>query len=472
MAPHTLSKSSSAPVVRRAGFAAHYAHTERRALEAKEKSRGFQRQGATVIAKGPPKPHVKIAVADSKEQEFQRLLQSDGFRQRFSPRTQHAACFVGKLATGDKDPSQGWNLLVQHDVTKYKQAEEEKERAAAQKRLEVGLEQQRQAHKRTQSSNKALQESRQNWSTKFQHDSAQMKKEHEEILKKKEDAKQELNRQRKLQLDDARQRKLDETRRQAHEDQINAIAALERGRLREENEMKLRAEQRKDLMECSRAATRAIEERKQQMLVEQEEDRKRMAFYNARVEAEDERRRQQEEERTEKIKKRLASFDQFQGGSAVELMRKQAIEDEKRAKMHRQADDAKAEAKELEKRRAREELQKQCNESVERQLADKAAAAKRMRDEESVHAERVFRLDAKFKADESAKSQERRRKANQNAEALKEQIHKQVEDVERMSSRERALNRSRLELAKGSLEGIFQQRRQGGWPTGPIGLPG
>jgi len=473
MVAPALSKSASAPVVCRAGFSAHLARVERRAQEAKEKNRALQRGGA-VIAKRSSKPSAVIAAKGSSHQEFQRLLQSDGFRQRFSPRTQHAASFVGKLAAEDQEADQGWNLLLQHDFTNHKKAEEEKQRMQLQKQHEVGAAQKRAAEKKSNSMCKAAHHSRENWSVKFQKDSEQLKKEQEVQLQRKTEMKEELIKVRQKQLDEARQRRLAEKQREAEEDQQNAMAVREKARLREEKEMKLRADQRRALSECSRAAERALEEKRQQLLIEQDEDRKLMALFNSRQEAETERRRREEEERIEKVRKRLALFEQSQGGSVKEVMAKQLAEDERQAEKHRREQAAKAEATEQEKKRTRRELQRQCIESVERMKADKAVAAKRMRDEENAHAEHIFQSDAKFKADESAKWEQKRKNAEANAAALEQQIEsrKQVANPERMSSREREINRSRLQVAKGGLEEIFLQRKQGAWPKGPVGVPG
>eukprot|EP00746_Dinoflagellata_sp_MGD_P164442 gnl/MRDRNA2_/MRDRNA2_93069_c0_seq1.p1 gnl/MRDRNA2_/MRDRNA2_93069_c0~~gnl/MRDRNA2_/MRDRNA2_93069_c0_seq1.p1 ORF type:complete len:474 (+),score=162.16 gnl/MRDRNA2_/MRDRNA2_93069_c0_seq1:84-1505(+) len=473
MAPPALSKSASAPVVCRAGFSAHLARVERQAQEEKEKNRALQRHGA-VIVNAASKPPAPTAGMDSSKQEFQRMLQSTGFRQRFSPRTQHAASFVGKLAAADKDADQGWNLLLQHDITKHKQAEQEKKRAALQKQREVGAAQRRQADRQLNSVTKALQRSRENWMTKFQKETEELKREEEEQLYRKAEMRQELNRQRQQQLEDARQRRSAEAQRDAEEHQLNAMAAREKARLREEKEIQLRADQRKALSECSKAATRAIEERKQLQLMQQVEDRKLMELYTSKMEAENERRRIEEEERVQKVKKRLALYEQSQGGSVKEVMQRQLQEDECKAEKHRNEIFAKAEAREQEKKRVRQELQKQCNESVERMLADKAIAVKRLQDEENAHAEYVFRSDAKFRADESAKMEERRRKAEANAIALKQQIQsqKELEIAGRIGSRDLEINRSQLNLAKGDLENIFLQRKQGNWPKGPVGLPG
>lgn len=138
------------------------------------------------------------------------------------------------------------------------------------------------------------------------------------------------------------------------------------------------------------------------------------------------------------------------------LDKRRAKEEAKRVEFKRQQEflaeqAAQADAREQEKQHRRQKLQRECVDSVQHQLAEKAEAGRRLREEERRILDCAQRQEAAAAAKDAAKASEKKQRALRMADEWKAQIDQHAQERRgeggRMSTPERKFNKTRLRTA-------------------------
>lgn len=480
--PRGLSKSSSAPVVCRAGFLALVSRAERKEQNDRRREQLLKQTGTAIASATPAAASVPLAKPSASHVQapgFQSLPGVPGVAGRLSlpqdqsPRTKHAASFVRRLAGADEKGPQEWKLLLEHDVAQHRRAEQEKEREAAEKRRDVQRKQREQMDQRMKTEADAQLESQVAWRTFQDAEKERLKQLDGENQRRRHEAAQALAKARKEQVEEVRNRREAEAQQRKAEDLARLAAAQEAQRRKEAQEQKLKQDQLQAASKCLAEAEQQAAQRRLDKEASLRADQQMMRDFDEKLKQQELRRQRENDERLNKVKKAMALYEQSQGGSVADLMRAQEREDEARAHHFQRQQAAEHEAREHEKRRRKQELQRECVASMERQMEDKEMQRQRRREEDRKYMESARRGDFAVKVEEADKQRHKRQQAHLNAEVLKAQMKGREEAGEgRMSTPERKLNKTKLDSALGGLDDIFAQQRSVKFPEREIGLPG